>query len=273
MARFSSVLVRSTSTTCRSHALPTRVMIGAIESRSVRSCRSSWAIMPGPSRRAERGQGRVAQRVVLHRREELGVGRIRARPAALDDGHAERVEVVGDAQLVGHREVDADALRTVAQCRVVDLEAHDAAPLRAPRCRSASRATASATSSVPAAPPRSAVSTSSVMQTSTADLDGHGEIVAVQRVAEQHRDREDGAVGVGDAAPGEAWRAPVDRLVQSLVRRTEARRRQQTERAGEHRRLVAQDVAEEVLGDHDVDGRRARAPGASRTSRRARGSA
>ena len=48
--------------------------------------------------------------------------RVRARPAALDVVHAEGVEPLGDAQLVGDREGDAFALGAVAQGRVVDLD-------------------------------------------------------------------------------------------------------------------------------------------------------
>ena len=120
------------------------------------------------SRRAERGQRRVAQAMRPHRGEELGVGRVCAGPPALDDGDAERVEMLGDAQLVGHREADANSLRAVAQRRVVDLECHDAEPSGRPTLRTASRVTASAIAAVPAVPPRSAGSTSSAMQTSTA---------------------------------------------------------------------------------------------------------
>ena len=35
--------------------------------------------------------------------------------------HAERVELLGDAELVRDREIDAFALRTVAQGRVIDF--------------------------------------------------------------------------------------------------------------------------------------------------------
>ena len=47
---------------------------------------------------------------------------VRAGPAALDVVHAERVEPLGDPQLVGDRERDALALRAVAQGRVVDFD-------------------------------------------------------------------------------------------------------------------------------------------------------
>ena len=121
--------------------LPTSVMIGAIESSSVRSCRSSCGRTPGPPGGPERGERRVAQRVAccIAAKNSVSVG-IGAGPAALDDGDAERVEMLGDAQLVGHREVDADTLRAVAQRGVVDLDAHDAAPTVHAELRAAPRA-------------------------------------------------------------------------------------------------------------------------------------
>lgn len=54
--------------------------------------------------------------------EELGVPRVGAGPAALDEAHPEVVEVPGDGQLVGDGEVDALALRTVAERGVEDME-------------------------------------------------------------------------------------------------------------------------------------------------------
>jgi len=54
--------------------------------------------------------------------EELGVLGDRARPAALDEPDAQPVEVPGDHQLVGNREVQALLLRAVAQGGVVDVE-------------------------------------------------------------------------------------------------------------------------------------------------------
>ena len=44
---------------------------------------------------------------------------LEAGPAALDVVHAEGVEPLGDAELVGEREVDAFALRAVAERGVV----------------------------------------------------------------------------------------------------------------------------------------------------------
>ena len=74
------------------------------------------------TRRAERCQARVLERAVFRLREELDVLGIRAGPAAFDVVHAERVEPVRDAQLVGHGERDAVALRAVPQGGVVDLD-------------------------------------------------------------------------------------------------------------------------------------------------------
>ena len=53
-------------------------------------------------------------------REELDVLGVGARPAALDEGHAELVEHPRDAQLVGERQRDVLALGAVAQGRVVE---------------------------------------------------------------------------------------------------------------------------------------------------------
>ena len=77
----------------------------------------------GPARGAEGRQLRVLE-VELDGRasEELGVLRVRARPAALDVAHAEAVELPRDRQLVGDREVEPLLLRAVAQGGVVDVE-------------------------------------------------------------------------------------------------------------------------------------------------------
>ena len=75
-----------------------------------------------PPRRAEGRQARVAQLERAGALEEFHVARVRAGPAALDEVHAERVEVLADAALVLDREVDPLALRAVAQRRVVDFD-------------------------------------------------------------------------------------------------------------------------------------------------------
>ena len=55
--------------------------------------------------------------------EELDVLRVGAGPAALDEVHAEEVELLGDAQLVVDRRRHALDLQAVAQRRVEDLDA------------------------------------------------------------------------------------------------------------------------------------------------------
>ena len=55
--------------------------------------------------------------------EQLGVGRVRARIAALDIVDAELVEQLRDRELVVQREVDAVDLRAVAQRGVEQIEA------------------------------------------------------------------------------------------------------------------------------------------------------
>jgi hypothetical protein len=54
--------------------------------------------------------------------EELGVLRQRTRPAPLDEADAEVVQVLGDGELVRHRQCHALALGAVAQGRVEDVE-------------------------------------------------------------------------------------------------------------------------------------------------------
>ena len=78
------------------------------------------SLAAGPSGRAERGQRRVLEvELGPGPREELGVLRVGARPAALDEADAELVQVPRDGQLVGDREGQALLLRAVAQawCR------------------------------------------------------------------------------------------------------------------------------------------------------------
>ena len=82
-----------------------------------------------------------------------------------------------------------------------------------------------------------------------------------ERMAQQQRGAEDRAAGIGDALAGDVGRRAVDRLVQADASVAERSRRQQAQRAGQHRRLVGEDVAEHVLGD---DRRRIRAARASR---------
>ena len=80
-------------------------------------------LRPGPAGGAERGQRRVLQdQLVLRALEELGVLGVRPGPAALDEPHAELVEVPRDGELVDDREVEPLLLGAVAQRRVVDVQ-------------------------------------------------------------------------------------------------------------------------------------------------------
>ena len=85
-----------------------------------------------------------------------------------------------------------------------------------------------------------------------------GGVLAAEREAQQHRRRQDRADRVGDVLAGDVGRGAVDRLVQPerAVRRPalpERRRRQHAEAPGQDRGLVGQDVAEQVLGDDDIE--------------------
>ena len=53
--------------------------------------------------------------------EEFHVLRITPRPAAFNVMNPERIELLGDAQFVHRGEIDAFALRTIAQGRVIDF--------------------------------------------------------------------------------------------------------------------------------------------------------
>ena len=76
----------------------------------------------GAASGAERGQAGVRPLLVACAGEQLGVLRVGAGPAALDDGHADAIEPARDAQLVGARQRDPLALGAVAQRRVVDQD-------------------------------------------------------------------------------------------------------------------------------------------------------
>ena len=89
-------------------------------------------------------------------------------------------------------------------------------------------------------------------------LDRRGRIGLPERGPQQHRRRQDRADRVRDVASGDVRRRAVDRLVQAELPvvgppLAERRRRQHAEAPGQDRRLVRQDVAEQVLGDDDVE--------------------
>jgi hypothetical protein len=74
------------------------------------------------ARHAEGGNLRVAPPAPGGLLEELQILRVAARPAALDVVNPEGVNPLGDAELVRDREVDAFALRAVAQGRVIEFD-------------------------------------------------------------------------------------------------------------------------------------------------------
>src|SRR5207302_562966 len=84
------------------------------------------------ARRAEGCEAGVLELLLLGLREKFDVLRIRSGPAAFDVMNPERVELLGDAELVRDREIDAFALRTVTQGRIVyfHLGFHEFPPWR-----------------------------------------------------------------------------------------------------------------------------------------------
>ena len=74
------------------------------------------------SRGAERCEARAPEGSVLRLLKELDVLGVAARPAAFDVMHTERVQTLGNPQLVGDRQRNALPLRAVPQRRVVDLD-------------------------------------------------------------------------------------------------------------------------------------------------------
>ena len=93
-------------------------------------------------------------------------------------------------------------------------------------------------------------------------LDRLGRGGPAERPAQEHRPGQDRPDRVGQVAPGDVGRRAVDRLVQAVqaVARSGSRPTDadgsMPERAGQDGRLVRQDVAEQVLGDEDVEGGR-----------------
>ena len=73
------------------------------------------------ARHPERGQRGVLQRLLRGEPEELRVAGVRPRPPALDERHAELVDLVEDPQAVLDRVRQAGLLRAVAEGGVVQL--------------------------------------------------------------------------------------------------------------------------------------------------------
>ncbi len=104
-------------------------------------------------------------------------------------------------------------------------------------------------------PPRSRVRQPSVIARSTARSIAAASCSSSSEWRSSSADGQDRADRVGDALAGDVRRRAVDRLVEAGAALAERRGRQHAQRAGQHRRLVGQDVAEHVLGDDDVEAR------------------
>src|SRR5216683_1282383 len=86
-------------------------------------------------------------------------------------------------------------------------------------------------------------------------LDGPRLRLQAERMAEHQRHAQDRPVRVRDAPAGDVRRRAVDGLVEAAPPLAQRGRGQQADGAGEHRRHVGEDVAEEVLGDDHVEAR------------------
>ena len=122
MSRFSCGVAPRTSVTWSSQLLPKIVTTGVSAATSSRRFGSSSGRVRAVAGRAERGQLRRLPGHAAGGLEEVDVLGVRARPAALDVGHAVLVEHPGDAQLVGEGEGDVLALGAVAEGRVVERD-------------------------------------------------------------------------------------------------------------------------------------------------------
>ena len=84
-------------------------------------------------------------------------------------------------------------------------------------------------------------------------FDALADLRVAEGVAKHHRHRQDRRKRIGLVLSGDVRGGTVDRLVESLAVGIQRRGRQHADRAGEHRRLVGQDVAEHVAGDDHVE--------------------
>ena len=110
--------------TCKSQVLPTTVQTGA--PAAIIACMPGSSAAATPRRRVMPNAHTCAcfsgrSRDAL---EVLGVLRVRAREAPLDEVEAEIIEHLRDEQLVLHGEVDPFSLGAVAQGGVVELDGH-----------------------------------------------------------------------------------------------------------------------------------------------------
>ena len=89
-------------------------------------------------------------------------------------------------------------------------------------------------------------------------LDNVGILAEIEGVAKHHGVGERLGDGIGQALARDVGRAAMDGLIERLapagrVGRTERGRGQEAQRSGQHRRFIRQDVAEQVVGDDDVE--------------------
>src|SRR5476649_1749340 len=84
-------------------------------------------------------------------------------------------------------------------------------------------------------------------------LDRIGCILQIEAVTQHHRHRQNGRQRVGNAFASDVRRRTVARLVHAFVVGVQGRRRQHADGTGEHRGLVGQDVAEQVVGNDHVE--------------------
>ena len=90
-------------------------------------------------------------------------------------------------------------------------------------------------------------------------VDQVGFLAHVERIAQRHAERGDHGDRVGNALAGDVGRRAVHRLVQRLalaglrIDLAERGRGQHAERAGQHRGDVGEHVAEQIVGDDDVE--------------------
>ena len=87
--------------------------------RTWSSCSTATPFLP---RGTECREPRIFEFFPFGLGEELDVLGIAARPAAFNVMDPERIELLGDAEFVRNREIDAFALRAVAQGRVIDFD-------------------------------------------------------------------------------------------------------------------------------------------------------
>ena len=130
--------------------------------------------------------------------------------------------------------------------------------------------TAWVASAVVAAPPRSRVRRPSASARSTADSIAAASLPSRVRGAASVAADRNIASGLATPVPAMSGAEPCTGSNRpGLAGLAERGARQHPDRAGQHRRLVAEDVAEHVLGDDHVEVARRRRPAASRRCRRA----